>query len=65
MLRRAATTIKLIPEDIHEFDQTISNNNNSYLKDDNLQEQDPEQEPDVSITNYKSRHERIINNETH
>lgn len=56
MLRRGATTIKLTPEDISEYDQSVVNSA-QYLKDDNLQEQ----EPDNSITNYKDRNERILN----
>ncbi|CAH6722105.1 hypothetical protein CLIB1444_08S01992 [[Candida] jaroonii] len=56
MLRRGATTIKLTPEDISEYDQSVVNSA-QYLKEDNLQEQ----EPDNSITNYKDRNERILN----
>ncbi|EGV63090.1 hypothetical protein PSN45_004642 [Yamadazyma tenuis] len=57
MLRRAATTIKLTPEDIVEYDEAVSAGlqGNSYLKEENLQEQ----EPDISISNYKDRNERM------
>lgn len=59
MLRRGATTIKLTPEDILEYDKTANSDlqrqNLTYLKDDQLQEQ----EPDVSINTYKDRNERM------
>lgn len=53
MLRREATTIKLTPEDIQEYDQ-----NNDTLQMNYLQNDLQEQEPDTSI-NPKSRNERI------
>lgn len=55
MLRREATTIKLTPEDILEYDNRVATvQQNSYIKDDNN-----EQDADVSITNYKNRNDRM------
>lgn len=59
MLRRGATTIKLTPEDILEYDKTATSDlqrqNLSYLKEDQLQEH----EPDLSLNTYKDRNDRI------
>ena len=64
MLRRGATTIKLTPEDIQEYDKTVNSEiqrqNLTYLKVDQLQEQ----EPDVSINTYKDRNDRMGVNRT-
>lgn len=62
MLRRAATTIKLTPEDILEYDKSVSiqekEDQTSYLKDEQLQEHI--HEPEVSLK-YKqqSRNDRM------
>lgn len=56
MLRRAATTIKLTPEDILEYDKSVSiqekGDQTSYLKDEQLQEHI--NEPEVSMK-YKQQ----------